>query len=56
MYNPVNAMRVSAGENEHVLAQSNTWEMRSEQQMADLREEEREEGAVMMSQHTSIIF
>lgn len=32
-------MRVSDGESEHVLAQSNVWEMRSEKQMAALRME-----------------
>lgn len=53
------AARTSVGECEHVLAQSNVWEMKSEKQMAALRmggvEEDREEGRVMMSQPTKSI-
>lgn len=55
MYSAVSVMRVSVGESEHVFAQLNVWEMRSEKQMADLTEEEREEGRVMMSQPTTSI-
>lgn len=39
MYGAVSAMRVSVVESEHVLVQSNVWEMRSEKQMAALRME-----------------
>lgn len=37
MHGTVRAMRTSVVESEHVLAQSNVWEMRSEKQMAALR-------------------
>lgn len=39
VYSAVSAMWVSVVESEHVLAESNVWEMRSEKQMAALRME-----------------
>lgn len=44
MYSAVSVMRMSAGKSEHVLAQSNVWEMKSEKQMAALRMERGREG------------
>lgn len=45
MYSAVSVMRGSVGESEHVLAQSNVWEIRGEKQMAALKiEGGREEG------------
>lgn len=44
MHSDIRTTMVSVGESEHVLAWSNVWEMRSEQQMAGLRMEGGREG------------
>lgn len=44
MYSTESVMRVSVGESEHVLAQSNVWEIRNEKQMAALKIERGREG------------
>lgn len=57
MHRAVSAMRVRVLESEHLLAQSNVWERRSETQMAALRTEGGRKGGgrVMISQPMSII-